>query len=95
MTCNEGRHPLRRRRVRNVCASDAEEGRGGNDLLAMGLAQRVLQLVERVHAVGWIHCDIKPQHFMRFAGGTLKLVDYGAAYRTGAQPRGAPIAAPN
>ena len=47
------------------------------------LAQRVLQCVARVHEVGWAHCDIKPTHFMRFASGELKMVDFGSAAKCG------------
>ena len=52
-------------------------------LLVTALAQRVLQLIARVHESGYVHCDIKPQHFMRFRGGILKLVDFGGATRDG------------
>ncbi len=58
--------------------------RSGEALLVTAFAQRVLQLVARVHEVGLVHCDLKPQHFMRFGGGgTLKLVDFGSAVRQG------------
>ena len=51
-------------------------------------AQRVLQCVARVHSAGWVHCDLKPAHLMRFEGGeggeTWKLVDFGSATRVDA-----------
>uniref|UniRef100_A0A7S3B1C5 Protein kinase domain-containing protein n=1 Tax=Haptolina ericina TaxID=156174 RepID=A0A7S3B1C5_9EUKA len=56
---------------------------GRHSLMETAYAQRVLQCVSRVHEVGWVHCDIKPCHFMRFANGDLKLVDFGAASKIG------------
>jgi serine/threonine protein kinase len=52
--------------------------------MAKAVAQRVLQCVARVHEVGWVHLDLKPDHFLRFPGGQYKLVDYGSAHRAGA-----------
>ena len=52
--------------------------------MAKAVAQRVLQCVARVHEVGWVHLDLKPEHFMRFPCGQWKLVDYGSAHREGA-----------
>ena len=64
-------------------AADAEAEAA--PLLLLAEAQRVLQCVARVHECGYVHCDVKPEHFMRFPGGTyeLKLVDFGAARRAG------------
>ena len=47
-------------------------------------AQSVLQCVARVHEASWVHCDIKPEHFMRFPPhGAIKLVDFGSAWQCG------------
>ena len=51
---------------------------------ALVATSRVLQCVARVHEVGWLHLDLKPEHFMRFPCGQWKLVDYGSAHREGA-----------
>ena len=58
-------------------------GGGSSDqasLLLLAEAQRVLQCVARVHEANWVHCDIKPEHFMRFPPhGEIKLLDFGSA----------------
>lgn len=53
-----------------------------------GVAARVLKCVGAVHAAGFVHCDIKPEHFVRFKSG-WKLIDFGSACRidTVAKPR--------
>ena len=33
----------------------------------------------QVHEVGLVHLDPKPEHFMRFGSGEIKLVDFGSA----------------
>jgi serine/threonine protein kinase len=38
-----------------------------------------------VHRAGWVHRDIKPTHFLRRAGGSLALCDFGSACRAGAR----------
>lgn len=62
-------------------------GGGSSDqasLLLLAEAQRVLQCVARVHEANWVHCDIKPEHFMRFPPhGEIKLVDFGSAWPSG------------
>ncbi len=59
-----------------------------SELSLLRAAQRVLQCVARVHSAGWVHCDLKPAHLMRFEGGeggeTWKLVDFGSATRVDA-----------
>ena len=61
-------------------------GGGSSDqasLLLLAEAQRVLHCVARVHEVDWVHCDVKPEHFMRFPpGGEIKLVDFGCVSAT-------------
>ena len=62
-------------------------GGGSSDqasLLLLAHAQSVLQCVARVHEASWVHCDIKPEHFMRFPPhGAIKLVDFGSAWQCG------------
>ena len=58
-------------------------GSGSSSLHLLAEAQRVLQIVARVHACGLVHNDIKPDHFMRFPGGGLRLVDFGSVQPDG------------
>lgn len=48
-------------------------------LTRLAAAHRVVECVHRVHSVGMVHCDVKPQHFMPF-GGSWKLIDYGGCF---------------
>jgi serine/threonine-protein kinase len=44
---------------------------------AMSFAEQALEAVARAHEVKVIHCDIKPDNFIIFANGQLKLTDFG------------------
>jgi serine/threonine protein kinase len=54
---------------------------------AVTLVQRVAGILGRIHAAGYVHCDLKPDHIFVAAGfgGTLDVhvVDFGAAQRIG------------
>ncbi len=56
-------------------------------IAAVSLVQRVAGILGRIHAAGYIHCDLKPDHIFvaAGAGGTLDVhvVDFGAAQRIG------------
>ena len=47
-----------------------------------GIARKLCQCVDRVHQLDYVHCDLKPQHFLRFKE-EWKLIDFGSAKRTG------------
>jgi len=46
---------------------------------AMDLTQQMLEAVAFAHRKNVIHCDIKPENFILFHGGRLKLSDFGIA----------------
>lgn len=48
-------------------------------------AERLIQCVHAIHETGegHVHCDLKPSHFLRFAGRQWRLVDLGSAHRLG------------
>ena len=61
-----------------------ESGAADCAMMLAAIGKRVLQVVAAVHAAGWVHCDVKPEHFMRFGKiGEWKLVDFGSAHRAG------------
>lgn len=51
-----------------------------SDMEARFIARRVLDSVWHLHQFGYVHCDIKPSHFLQFKG-LWKLIDYGSAVR--------------
>ena len=55
------------------------EGRHTRDSEMFSVARRCLECVAAVHHEQFVHCDVKPEHFMRFNGGELKLIDLGSA----------------
>ena len=75
-------------RVRGESLAQYVGRRGQLDAVAaIGLVQRVAGILGRVHAAGYVHCDLKPDHIFVAAGfgGALDvhLVDFGAAQRIG------------
>ena len=46
---------------------------------AMSFAEQALEAVARAHEVKVIHCDIKPDNFIIFPNGQLKLTDFGVS----------------
>jgi serine/threonine protein kinase len=52
----------------------------GDIVNARVISRRVVECVDRLHQLGYVHCDLKPQHFLQF-GGVWKLIDFGAARR--------------
>jgi len=46
---------------------------------AMDFADQMLSAIAFAHRKRVIHCDIKPENFILFHGGTLKLADFGIA----------------
>ena len=45
------------------------------------------QALKALHALGYVHNDIKPEHFMRKADGTVVLIDFGNASKIGTAPK--------
>ena len=76
-------HQLCRRHVPTKGGAVVGAADNDNSLRLLAEAQQVLQCVARVHAAGFVHCDIKPEHFMRFPGGGIKLVDFGSVQPAG------------
>jgi serine/threonine protein kinase len=54
------------------------EGQHRADVEMFQAAKRCLECVAAVHHQQYVHCDIKPEHFMRF-DGRLMLIDFGSA----------------
>jgi serine/threonine protein kinase/tetratricopeptide (TPR) repeat protein len=46
---------------------------------SLGLATHLLEALSHAHAVGVLHCDIKPENIMLTPNGTAKLLDFGIA----------------
>ena len=45
------------------------------------LTYKLAGLLERLHAAGYVHRDLKPKNILVTAGGDLRLADFGAAVR--------------
>ena len=43
------------------------------------LACSMIDLIHRLHHVGYVHRDLKPEHFLIRADGTMALIDFGLA----------------
>jgi ribokinase len=54
-----------------------------NELILTATAKKILTIVNRVHSLGVVHMDLKPEHFMYFHG-QWKLIDLGSALVVGA-----------
>ncbi|KAJ1633119.1 kinase-like domain-containing protein [Pavlovales sp. CCMP2436] len=61
-----------------IACSAPAGSRARCELMLAATAKRILSLVNAVHALGVVHLDIKPAHFMRFRG-YWKLIDFGAS----------------
>ena len=44
---------------------------------ALDFAEQILEALEYAHHHRIIHCDVKPENFILFAGGRLRLTDFG------------------
>jgi serine/threonine protein kinase len=51
--------------------------------VAIYIMRRVLQSLERLHSMGFLHSDIKPGNIMIDRLGTVKTIDFGRALRVG------------
>lgn len=43
--------------------------------------------IDSLHKLGFVHNDIKPEHFMRKSDGTIVLIDFGNATKVGVRPK--------
>jgi len=51
--------------------------------VAIYIMRRVLQSLERLHSMGFLHADIKPGNIMIDRLGSVKVIDFGRALRVG------------
>jgi len=87
-TLPDGSPYIAMERVRGESLAHYVGRRGRLDVVAaVSLVQRVAGILGRIHAAGYVHCDLKPDHIFVAAGaaGTLDVhvVDFGAAQRIG------------
>lgn len=47
----------------------------------LGLAKKVVALVDEFHKLHFLHCDLKPENFMLGEDNTLSLIDFGMSRR--------------
>ena len=62
--------------------------RNGNTLvlqpgLVIHILEGILRGLERLHSMGFLHCDIKPSNVMIDRLGTVKIIDFGRAITVG------------
>jgi len=87
-TLPDGSPYIAMERVRGESLAHYVGRRGRLDVVAaVSLVQRVAGILGRIHAAGYVHCDLKPDHIFVAAGadGTLDVhvVDFGASQRIG------------
>jgi serine/threonine protein kinase len=65
------------------------DGRALDQYLPPGLTDIVdtfiqaAQGLKAMHAMGYVHCDIKPNNILRSGSGTVKVIDYGQSAKIG------------
>jgi serine/threonine-protein kinase len=65
------------------------DGRALDQYLPPGLVDIVdtfiqaAQGLKAMHAMGYVHCDIKPNNILRSGSGTVKVIDYGQSAKIG------------
>ncbi|MCP3904193.1 MAG: protein kinase, partial [Planctomycetes bacterium] len=50
---------------------------------AVALFQRIAEALEHLHAIGYVHADIKPGNLLVTPDGTIKIIDLGQGCRPG------------
>lgn len=53
---------------------------------AISIGLSLCRILDRVHRMGVIHCDIKPQNILLSPGGQVNLIDFGIARQISGKP---------
>ena len=67
-------------RVQGETLAEYIRGRAISEKEAASICRELCAILERVHALGIVHGDIKPENIMRDLGGRLWLIDFDASH---------------
>ncbi len=78
---------LRRAWVPGETLAEARERMGAASLsFALAVCAKLMTVLQRAHAAGWLVVDISPSNVMITPGGELMILDFGSARKNGSAP---------